>query len=38
MLIPKESGWQPFVDSLDKFSDDYLQSPNQPQLQKRGSL
>lgn len=40
MLIPKKGDpWQPFVDSLDKFSDDYMNSrPDQGSLQKRNEI
>jgi virulence-associated protein VagC len=40
MLIPKKGDpWQPFVDSLDKFSEDFMSSrPDQGSLQKRNEI
>jgi antitoxin VapB len=40
MLIPKKGDpWQPFVDSLDKFSEDFISSrPDQGSLQKRNEI
>lgn len=40
MLIPKDKNpWQPFFDSLDKFSDDFMNfQRNQGSLEQRDSL
>lgn len=40
MLIPKKGDpWQPFVDSLDKFSEDFMSSrPDQGAVQKRTDI
>jgi antitoxin VapB len=38
MLIPKENKWDYFLESLDEFSDDYLEDRNQPPVQKREEL
>jgi antitoxin VapB len=35
ILFTKKGGWNSLVDSLDKFSDDFMQSRNQPELEKR---
>jgi antitoxin VapB len=38
MLFPMESPWIPLVNSLDKFSDDFMKERNQPENQKRAAL
>jgi antitoxin VapB len=38
MLFPKQSGWKPLLDSLDKFSDDFMSIREQPEEQKRELL
>ena len=38
MLIPKNDPWAPLVDSLDKFSDDYLTSRPNAKIKLRDSL
>ena len=38
MLLPKESPWTSFVDSLDRFSSDFMNERNQPDQQERASL
>ena len=38
MLLPKESPWNSLVDSLDRFSGDFLEERNQPDQQQRASL
>jgi len=40
VLIPKEGNpWQPFIDSLDKFSDDIFEGGrDQGRLERRGKL
>ena len=35
MLIPKEDPWAGLFDSLDKFSDDFMESREQPPQQAR---
>ena len=38
MLLPKESPWTSLVDSLDRFSSDFMNDRNQPDQQERASL
>ncbi len=38
MLLPKESPWTSLVDSLDRFSSDFMNERNQPDQQERASL
>ena len=38
MLLPKESPWTSLVDSLDRFSSDFMDERNQPDQQARSSL
>ena len=38
MLLPKESPWTSLVDSLDRFSSDFMDERNQPEQQERSSL
>jgi len=38
MLLPKESPWTSLVDSLDRFSSDFMDERNQPEQQARSSL
>ena len=38
MLFPKESPWTSLVDSLDRFSSDFMNERNQPNQQERASL
>ena len=38
MLLPKESPWTTLVDSLDRFSSDFMNERNQPDQQQRASL
>ena len=37
MLIPATESWQSLVDSLDQFSDDFLENREQPEQQERES-
>ena len=37
MLLPKESPWTTLVDSLDRFSSDFMDERNQPNQQQRAS-
>lgn len=38
MLIPKNDPWKSLMDSLDKFSDDFMSERKQPQAGKRERL
>lgn len=38
ILFPKRSPWSPLVDSLDKFTDDFMAERNQPGQQERKGL
>ena len=38
MLIPKKDPWAPLLDSLNKFSDDFMESRPIPVTQKRPTL
>lgn len=38
ILFPKQSPWSPLVDSLDKFTDDFMRERNQPGAQERKDL
>ena len=39
VLVPKQANpWQPLLDSLDQFSDDYLEERSQPTAQKRETI
>ncbi|MBL7116156.1 MAG: antitoxin [Kiritimatiellae bacterium] len=38
ILFPKRSPWAPLVNSLDKFTDDFMTERNQPEQQERKSL
>jgi antitoxin VapB len=38
ILIPKGSPWAPLVDSLDRFTDDFMADRNQPGPQQRRGL
>lgn len=38
MLIPEHDSWQPLLDSLSMFSDDFMAERNEPPLQERGEL
>ena len=38
ILFPKRSSWSPLVDSLEKFSDDFLVERNQPAQRERKGL
>ncbi len=38
ILFPKRSSWGPLVDSLDKFTDDFMSERNQPAQQEREAL
>ena len=37
MLLPKESPWTTLVDSLDRFSSDFMNERNQPDQQQKAS-
>lgn len=38
ILFPKHSPWAPLVNSLDKFTDDFMAERNQPEQQERKGL
>ena len=38
VLIPEQDSWQTLFDSLDQFSDDFMESRNQPEQQVREGL
>jgi antitoxin VapB len=38
VLIPYHDPWRPLFDSLNKFSDDFMQERNQPETQIRENL
>ncbi len=38
ILLPYRNPWQPLVESLDMFSDDFLETREQPPVQARGDL
>ena len=38
ILFPKRSPWGPLVNSLDRFTDDFMEERKQPEQQKRKGL
>ncbi len=38
MLIPKDDKWATLVSSLDEFSDDFMETRNQPEVESREKL
>ncbi|MBW1695339.1 MAG: antitoxin [Deltaproteobacteria bacterium] len=38
ILIPKDDPWSSFVNSLDQFTDDFMENRNQPIPNRRESL
>jgi antitoxin VapB len=38
ILFSKRSPWSPLVDSLNKFTDDFMDERNQPEVQERKGL
>jgi antitoxin VapB len=38
MVFPKDDPWTPMLDSLDKFTDDFMEDRTQPEHQKRERL
>ena len=38
MLFPKKSGWHPLLNSLDKFSDDFMADRTQLGIEKKKAL
>ena len=38
VLIPEQDSWQTLFDSLEQFSDDFMESRNQPEQQVREGL
>jgi antitoxin VapB len=35
MIFPMDDPWAPLIDSLDKFSDDFMSDRNQPEIEIR---
>lgn len=38
LLIPIKNSWAPLINSLDEFSDDFMNDRQQPETQKREDL
>lgn len=38
MLIPKDGAWSSMINSLDQFTDDFLDGRHQPEMQSRETL
>ena len=38
MLIPKDDPWRPLIDSLEHFTEDFMEAREEPALQKREDL
>jgi antitoxin VapB len=38
ILLPKDDPWSPFIHSLDQFTDDFMNSRNQPSQNSREKL
>jgi len=38
LLVPKDKPWELFVNSLDRFTDDFMEKRIQPPLESRESL
>ena len=38
VLIPRQDGWKSLLDSLDMFSDDFMEERQQPQIQNRETI
>jgi antitoxin VapB len=38
MLFPMEDPWIPLINSLDKFTDDFMAERNQPAIDKRAKI
>jgi antitoxin VapB len=38
VIFPKKSGWNALLESIDKFTDDFLDDRQQPENQSRGNL
>ncbi len=38
LLLPEQHSWQGLFDSLEKFSDDFMESRDQPEQQEREDL
>ena len=38
VLFPKKTKWNILIDSLDKFSDDFLNERNQPEIDNREEI
>lgn len=38
ILLPLKNPWKPLLESLDKFSDDFMATRNQPDIQEREDI
>jgi antitoxin VapB len=38
ILLPIKNPWEPLLDSINKFSDDFMDSRDQPEQQKREEI
>ena len=38
VLLPKDDPWAPLINSLDQFTDDYMEDRNQPKQDSREKL
>jgi antitoxin VapB len=38
VVIPKTNPWQPLIDSLSLFSEDFMETREQPQLESREDI
>jgi antitoxin VapB len=38
MVIPEKNGWEPLINSLGKFSSDFMEDRGQPEQQERPEL
>jgi antitoxin VapB len=38
VLLPKDDPWAPLINSLNQFTDDFMQTRNQPTQDKRDAL
>lgn len=38
ILYPKRSAWAPLINSLDTFTDDFMEDRNEPEQQERAGL
>ncbi len=38
VIFPKKSGWNSLFESVNKFTDDFLEERDQPEIQHRGNI